>query len=134
MSGAPATAVKPAAEPAKVAPPKSVRVVDAGRSVMVQVEGPMDLAQSSQFLDRMRPLSQGCQRLIVDLRRADFIDSSGVRALLVLQERLAAHQGELRLVINSGSRVERTLKLLQLQDRLAFYYSAADAWGHRQPA
>jgi anti-anti-sigma regulatory factor len=51
---------------------------------------------------------------LVDLRRAPWVDSAGVRALLQLQEELRAGDGELRLLLQPGSRVERTLSLLRL--------------------
>jgi anti-anti-sigma factor len=84
---------------------------------MICVTEPLDLSGASRFLERARRLAQNCSLLIVDLQQADFIDSTGVRALLVLAEGLEAAGKELSVVVRPGSRVERTLSLLQLRER-----------------
>ena len=98
------------------------------RASMVRVTGPLDIQHSSEFLEELRPLCDEPRLLVVDLRSADYVDSSGVRALMQLEERLSASRGELRLVIQPESRVARVLTLLRLMERLRVYAPPAEAW------
>ena len=108
-----------------------VRVIEAGRMVLARVIGPLDAEGINEFLERVRPFSNASRRVVVDLRRADFVDSAGIRGLLQLHTRLEAQKGQMRLVVRSGSRVERTLQLLQLQNHFHIYGTVLAAWVRR---
>jgi anti-anti-sigma factor len=101
---------------------------------LARVAGPLDIETVKRFQDRLDRLSTVPHRLVLDLRQVEYIDSEGVRALLQLQGQLESGGGELRLVVVPGSRVQRTLRLLQLQERLSIYDSAAEAWIRRPAA
>jgi anti-anti-sigma factor len=77
----------------------------------------LDVENSPRLLQRAQPVSRNCRCLVVDLSEVEFVDSSGVRTLLSLASELEQQGKELRLVVRSGSRVERTLSLLRLVDR-----------------
>jgi anti-anti-sigma factor len=109
-------------------------VVEAGRVILARFECPLDLEHVPQFLDRVQPLCDRSRRLVVDLRAAPYIDSEGVRALLGLQGCLDAEGGELRLVVQPDSKVERTLALLRLQGQFRTYESTETAWSQRPQA
>jgi anti-anti-sigma factor len=116
-------------EPTETAPSAfELRVVEAGRMALARVEGPLDVEHATRLLNRLQPLCRTARRLVIDLRRADYIDSSGVRALMLLHSELEGQGGELRLVVRPESRVERTLSLLRLHERFAFYTGAQEAW------
>jgi len=106
----------------------ALSVVEGGRVVAVRVEEALDLASVPAFLKRIQPLCRNRQRVILDLRPVDFVDSEGVRALLLLKRELDEARGELRLVLQPGSRVQRTLTLLRLERWFAIYPSVRDAW------
>lgn len=110
------------------------RVADTGRMVLARAQGPLDSNHAAGFLERLRTSCAPGRCLVLDLRRVDCIDSDGVRALLALQEAAVAAQTELRTVVQPGSRVARTLSLLRLQDQLATFDSASDAWIRRAKA
>lgn len=96
--------------------------------------GPLDAAASVTFLERARTLHRSCGCLIADLSGIDFLDSDGVRALLLLMEEMEKMGRELRLVVPPGTRAERTLTLLQLMERLQVYRTVAEASAPRSPA
>jgi len=96
--------------------------------------GPLDAAASAAFLERARTLYRSCGCLIADLSGIDFLDSDGVRALLLLMEEMEKAGRELRLVVPPGTRAERTLTLLQLMERLQVYRTVAEASAPRSPA
>ena len=97
--------------------------------------GPLDATASTGFLQRARMLCRNCACVIADLTGIDFLDSDGVRALLLLKEEMAVAGRELRLVVPPGTRAARTLTLLQLMERLQVYSTVAEASAPRtQPA
>ncbi len=113
--------------------PFELKVVEAGRMALARVQGPVDAEHAPSLLMQLEPLCTRHRRLVLDLRRADYVDSAGVRALLHLHERLEPHQGELRVVVQPNGRVERTLTLLQLPERIRLYHTVLTAWIRRHP-
>jgi anti-anti-sigma factor len=111
-------------------PARKVRLLENGNALLARVEGPLDLESAPGVLQRLQPLCREPRTLVIDLLQADYIDSSGVRAVQQLQEDLQRAGGELRLVAGAGSRVERVFTLLRLKDQLRIYETAADAWSH----
>src|SRR6478609_8925988 len=110
------------------ATPFELRFAQSGRAALARVDGPLSGEHCPRLLDGVRPLCRSLQRLVLDLRRTLYIDSAGVRALLQLQQDVEAAQGELRLVVTPGSRVEKTLSLLRLTARFQTFGTASDAW------
>jgi anti-anti-sigma factor len=108
-----------------------LKVLEAGKRVLARVTGPLDQASAPQLLARLEPLCTASRRVVLDLRRADFLDSSGVRALLQLRSALQANSGELRLVIHPEGGIARTLKLLRLDDQFTTHSSSVEAWLRR---
>lgn len=99
---------------------------------LVHATEPLDIAGADQLLERVLPAMRNCRCLVLDLQTVEFIDSSGVGVLLSLAQELEAAGKELRVVITPGSRVERTLTLLQLMRRLQAYPTLSEAWNlHR---
>lgn len=114
--------------------PYELRVVESGQMVMARVEGPLDVQSSAAFQERLMKFCEPKRCVVVDLRRADYIDSQGVRALIRLHERLEAAGSELRLVVRPSSRVQRVLTLLRLVDRFRIFPTGSDAWLRRADA
>ena len=110
------------------AAPFELRVAQAGRAALARIDGPLSGEHCPRLLDGVRPLCRGLRRVVLDLRRTQYIDSSGIRALLQLQQEVEAGKGELRLVVMPGSRVERTLSLLRLTAHFQTFGTASEAW------
>jgi anti-anti-sigma regulatory factor len=124
MSFSPEAVASPAATPATPQSP----AVERGHVALLCATEALDLSGSARFLERARPLERNCRCLVADLQNADFVDSDGVRALLVLAAELEAEGKELRLIIRPGSRIERTLTLLRLLERFQVFYTLEEAW------
>lgn len=105
-----------------------------GHKALLCWSGQLDAAASISFLTRARTLYRSCGCLIADLSGIDFLDSDGVRALLLLREEMEKVGRELRLVVPAGSRADRTLTLLQLMDRLQVYRTVTEASSPRPPS
>jgi len=111
--------------------PLQVRTRAEADTVVVQVVRPLDVETSTDFGQWARSLVAAGRRLIVDLRRAEYIDSAGVRVLLALHTEMHRAAGELRLVVSPGSRVERTLRILRLHEHFHLYRNLCQAWDRR---
>jgi anti-anti-sigma factor len=78
--------------------------------------GELDLASAPLLLDTVRPLTTEDGDLRLDLKELTFVDSSGIRAFLILAEELGT-RGKLVLA-DPAPPVEHTLQLVGL-DRAA---------------
>jgi len=85
---------------------------------VLAVSGELDLAAASSLEEELdRALSSGSQRIVVDLKSLEFIDSTGLSVLVRAHQRAQESGLELGLV-NPGAQVERLLSLTGLTDRL----------------
>lgn len=107
------------------------KILAGRRSILARLEGPVRNAEGAWLCDAVSRLTPS-PVVFLDLRRADYVDSDGVRALLKLHGELAARSAEVRLVVAPGSRIARTLSLLKLQDRLPTFASALEAGFRRR--
>ena len=110
--------------------PRSVsRPLRGGRTALLAPPGPFD-GEAAELLtrDARALILTGCRAFILDLRRSEFVDSQGARGLLSLRAEVASHGGRVRLVVGEGSRVERTLRLLDFGALFPIFRAAEEAW------
>lgn len=75
--------------------------------------GELDLASSPTLLEAVRPAAQEDGDIHLDLKELAFIDSSGIRAFLILAEELGTKG---RLILSSPTTpVKHTLQLVGIQ-------------------
>ncbi|MFD0775420.1 STAS domain-containing protein [Streptomonospora algeriensis] len=89
--------------------------IDDGDTVVVAVQGEIDIATADDMRDRMLAAAgeRGSAVLVADLSEVDFFDASGVRALMAVRRRLNARG--VRMVLGGPSAaVVRTLEVLGL--------------------
>ncbi|WP_028808107.1 STAS domain-containing protein [Streptomyces canus] len=72
------------------------------------------------------------QRVVIDLSRVTFMDSSGVNALIAAFQAAGAAGGWLRLVVVRGA-VLRTLQLVGLDSVIPFHETLEDALASPRP-
>ncbi len=112
-----------------------------GDCAVIQVTGEVDVYTAPMLRDQIRELSaKGAVHLIADLGRVDFLDSTGLGALVGGLKRLREAGGSLALVI-STPRILRIFQITGLSNALAVQRSVADAitadphWQHsRKPS
>lgn len=63
----------------------------------IRVEGELDLAVADQLVDGLARASAECQHVLVGLEGCEFIDSTGIAALVHAHNELAEHGGRLAL-------------------------------------
>jgi anti-sigma B factor antagonist len=79
--------------------------------------GELDLASMHLLEGELEQLLEGARSLVLDLRRLQFIDSTGLHALLRADRRLADAGGQLTIV-RGPQAVERLFTLTGLDTRL----------------
>ena len=86
-----------------------------GASALIEVEGELDIAtlpELERAVTRMR--SQALERLVIDLRKLDFLDSMSIELLLRVHGELTATGAEL-VVVRGPRAVNRVFDLMELQ-------------------
>ncbi|MFJ1758175.1 STAS domain-containing protein [Kitasatospora sp. NPDC088134] len=80
---------------------------------VVQVAGEVDISGVAALRERLqRLITDGCLRMVVDISRVDFCDSTGFAVLVATRRMLASRSGLLRLVLPGPE--THTRKILQL--------------------
>ena len=111
------------------APRPITRPLRGGRTALLAPPGPFDGSAAEVLTRDARALIlTGCRSFILDLRHSEFVDSQGARGLLSLRNEISQHGGRVRLVVGEGSRVERTLRLLDFGALFPIFRAAEEAW------
>jgi anti-sigma B factor antagonist len=92
-----------------------------------ELSGSLDIATSPTVRASLLEASaRGDHRLIVDLTNVDFLDSTGLGALIGAQRRAKEFNGEVRLVVKEGQ-IVRLLRITGLLKIFAVYNTLNDA-------
>jgi stage II sporulation protein AA (anti-sigma F factor antagonist) len=84
----------------------------------VALIGELDIASTPQFEESLEAVEAGTPAvLVLDLRKVEFIDSTGLRAVISADERARA-VGRRFVIIRGTPAVERVLSVTQLDQRL----------------
>jgi anti-sigma B factor antagonist len=98
-----------------------------GNTIVVQVDATrIDASVAIQFKDRMREVTDaGTQRLVLDLASVDFLDSSGLGALVAVMK-YAGKERQFELAGLSPS-VAKVMQLTCLDRVFVIFATASDA-------
>jgi anti-anti-sigma factor len=91
-----------------------------GRVVLVTLRGELDVTAAGELepaLDCL--LDGGCDVVALDLRALDFLDSSGLRLIVLARNRLEEEQRRLVLV-RGPQAVQRVFEITRMTERLEF--------------
>ena len=85
---------------------------------LVAIGGELDISSAERLEQELAGVeANGRALLVLDLRGVEFIDSTGIRAVLAADERARA-DGRRLVVVRGAKAVERVLSLTQLDQRL----------------
>jgi anti-sigma B factor antagonist len=105
----------------------SIHVHVAGEMQVFELVGSLDIATSPTVRAALTSASErGNHRLVVDLTQVDFLDSTGLGALIGGQRRAKEFNGEVRLVAKEGQ-ILRLLRITGLLKVFAVYATLEDA-------
>jgi anti-anti-sigma factor len=96
-----------------------IAVVSSGSSVLVAPIGEIDIATVDEIYERVTEGAATYERVVLDLRQATFIDSTGLHAVLRADQASRSGDWEFR-VIHGPAGVRRIFELTQLDRRLRF--------------
>jgi anti-sigma B factor antagonist len=111
----------------------TVSTRDYAHETVVSVVGELDVLtvpRLATILDEIVRRRHG--DLVMDLTRAEFIDSLGLHALLTVQRRLAERSRRLSVICDAGP-VRHSIELARLTEPLGLVSSFAEYEMHRAP-
>lgn len=92
----------------------------------IQVIGELDLAVAGELDEKLDGAVGSYERILIDLGRCDFIDSSGIAVILRAHNRMA-EQGQRLAVYAPNDQVLRVLSMTGLTQNGLVYDSAEEA-------
>ena len=99
-----------------------------GRSLVARLRGEVDLSNVENVRARLvAAVSHDAERMVLDLTETTYLDSTGVRLLFELAERLHGRRQQLLLVVADTALVRRVLVLTQLDEQVPIVATLADA-------
>jgi anti-sigma B factor antagonist/stage II sporulation protein AA (anti-sigma F factor antagonist) len=86
-----------------------------GQDLGVRVHGELDTATADRLLEAVKAWQEPVSSCVVDLQHCEFLDSSGIRALLLCQRHLERGKGTLR-VVGVKPHIDRVLRIAGVQE------------------
>ena len=102
----------------------SIAPAGSGSTAVVEAVGEVDLGNSDQLAESATAAGAGGGGVVLDMSGVTFMDSSGLKALLLATRDLGAG---LAVVVTPGSSVERLIVLAGVADRIPNYASRSEA-------
>ncbi|HTU83908.1 MAG TPA: STAS domain-containing protein [Candidatus Acidoferrales bacterium] len=104
-----------------------LKTEDAGETLVFVLRGSLDIATSPTVRAALVDAAdKGNKDIIVDLTGLEFLDSTGLGALIGAHRRANEHGGSLRVVVREGP-ILRLLNITGLIRIFSVYYSREDA-------
>lgn len=107
--------------------PFQVEAITVGDCAVLRIAGEIDVYTAAELRQQVTHLADnGTRHIVGDLRGVDFLDSSGLGALVGSLKRLRLLQGSLRLV-TSGGRILELFEITGLSRAFVLHPSVLDA-------
>jgi anti-anti-sigma factor len=103
-----------------------------GDSVVVSVVGELDVVSKQRFDDCLSEAAEQGDRVVLDLSRVDFMDTTALAVIVGHWRRLVAEGGTFRLA-GARYRYVKALWITGLADRLPMYDSVDEALADDDP-
>ncbi|MBV8332586.1 MAG: STAS domain-containing protein [Candidatus Eremiobacteraeota bacterium] len=104
-----------------------LKTEDGGELLIFKLRGSLDLATSPTVRAAlMEATEKGKRDLVVDLTQLEFLDSTGLGALIGAHRRSTEHGGTFRLIVSDGP-IARLLNITGLIRVFAVYHTLDDA-------
>jgi anti-anti-sigma factor len=98
----------------------SVQTEPDGEALVVRASGELDLSVAERFEAELRRAIANNASLFLDLSKVGFIDSTGMRALVVAAKQANMNGDNLRILRSLSPAVERALEVAGLANSLPF--------------
>jgi anti-sigma B factor antagonist len=108
-------------------PSLHIETITAGDCAVLRIAGEMDVYTSPKLRKQVADLAEnGTIHVIADLRGLDFLDSTGLGALVGSLKRLRIRQGSL-VIVTSGGRILKLFQITGLTHAFALHSCVLDA-------
>jgi anti-sigma B factor antagonist len=108
-------------------PSLHIKAITAGDCAVLRIAGEMDVYTVPKLRKQVADLAEkGTVHVIADLRGVDFLDSTGLGALVGSLKRLRIRQGSL-MIVTSGGRILKLFQITGLTHAFALHPSVLDA-------
>ncbi len=108
-----------------------LKTEEGGEVLIFKLRGSLDLATTPTVRAALLEATEkGKRDLIVDLTQLEFLDSTGLGALIGAHRRATERGGSVRLIVNEGP-IARLLNITGLMRIFAVYHSIEDARKNR---
>jgi anti-sigma B factor antagonist/stage II sporulation protein AA (anti-sigma F factor antagonist) len=99
-----------------------VQVDDATAAPIVRIRGEIDLSNADAVRSEIvAAVPASASGVVIDLTETTYLDSSGIRLLFELAERLQTRRQRLALVVTEAALVRRVLVLTKLDDAVPLF-------------
>jgi anti-sigma B factor antagonist len=96
-----------------------------GESTVLALEGELDIASSPDLTDAVSKLAaEEVDRLVIDMTAVEFIDSTGIRALIETYQAWGKDQDRFQILPSPAPAVTRVLALTGIEAQLPFAEAA----------
>ncbi len=106
--------------------PLTVETRQQGETAVIALAGELDMAGASALEQELGLI--GAETLVVDLRGLEFMDSSGLRAIVTSAQR-AQDAGRRFALIPGAAQVMRVFDITRMRERLEFVAGAEEVNG-----
>jgi anti-sigma B factor antagonist len=108
-------------------PSLHIKAITAGDCAVLRMAGEMDVYTSPKLRKQVADLAEdGVIHVIADLRGIDFLDSTGLGALVGGLKRLRIREGSL-MIVTSGGRILKLFQITGLTHAFALHSCVMDA-------
>jgi anti-sigma B factor antagonist len=108
-------------------PSLHIKAITAGDCAVLQMAGEIDVYTSPELRKQVADLAEdGIIHVIADLRGIDFLDSTGLGALIGGLKRLRIREGSL-MIVTSGGRILKLFQITGLTHAFALHSCVMDA-------
>lgn len=104
-------------------------VKQAAGAVIVHLEGRLDLSTGSNLKEEIKKvLEKGARRIHLNLQKVDFINSSGLGALVSIRKQVRTKKARLT-ISNLGAHVQEIFEVTQLSQVFEIFATEPEALG-----
>ena len=91
-----------------------------GEKIIITVKGPMEMQTIKAFQNKISEMESSIHKdMILDMDAVDYIDSTGISVLIMINKQLA-EKGKSLTIRNPSQRVKNLLELSSLSDLLRY--------------
>lgn len=93
-----------------------IKVSQSGSTSLITAAGELDLRNSKEFKQALEYGAQHSELVTVDLRRAEYVDSAILQAIIEVYSALRKKDGNMRLLVQADSHPAHVLKTVGFDD------------------